>query len=89
MGTYKDAASVRRYQMSAAEVVSYGSTFAAEPYNCASIGWRWSPNYSSNTPTPAQLAGIRRFHADSLVKIAMQGVAAVAAHRPFTSCKQR
>ena len=89
LGTFIDAASVRRFQMSAAEVLAYGKVFVAEPYNCAFIGWRWSPSYSSSSLPADQLAGIRGFDTRADVRAAMGDLSILAGQRPSTSCKQR
>jgi hypothetical protein len=88
LGTFADAASVRRYQMSAAEVLHYGKTFLAEPYNCAFIHWQWSPIWTANRPAE-QLAGVQAFDTRPDVQAAMTELSSIARQRPFTSCLQR
>jgi hypothetical protein len=89
LGTFADAASVRRFQMSAAEVLAYGKVFVAEPYNCGFIGWRWSPSYPSTSLPAAQLAAIRAFDTRADVRAAMGDLSIQAGQRSSTSCKQR
>jgi hypothetical protein len=89
LGTFPNAASIRRFQMSAAEVLAYGKVFVAEPYNCASIGWRWSPTYSTTTLPAEQLAGIKAFDTRPDVRAAMGDLSILAGQRPSTSCRQR
>jgi hypothetical protein len=89
LGTFAGAASVRRFQMSAAEVLAYGKVFVAEPYNCGFIGWRWSPSYPSTSLPAAQLAAIRAFDTRADVRAAMGDLSIQAGQRASTSCKQR
>jgi hypothetical protein len=89
LGTFAGAASVRRFQMSAAEVLAYGKVFVAEPYNCGFIGWRWSPSYPSTNLPAAQLAAIRAFDTRADVRAAMGDLSIQAGQRASTSCKQR
>jgi hypothetical protein len=88
LGTYANAASVRRYQMSAAEVLAYGKVLLAEPYSCAAISWRWSPEYNSSLPAD-QLAGIRNFDLRNDVRASMAELSIVATQRVTTSCGQK
>jgi hypothetical protein len=89
LGTFPNAASVRRYQMSAPEVLAYGKVFVTEPYNCASIGWQWSPLYVSSRLPADQLAAIQAFDRRADVRAAMGDLSILAGQRPRTSCKQR
>ncbi len=73
--------SVRRFQMSAAEVLAYGKVFVAEPYNCGFIGWRWSPSYPTTTLPAAQLAAIRAFDTRADVRAAMGDLSIQAGQR--------
>jgi hypothetical protein len=88
LGTFADAGSVRRYQMSAAEVLHYGKTFLAESYNCSFIHWQWSPIWTADRP-PEQLAGVKAFDTRPDVRAAMTELSSIARQRPFTSCLQR
>jgi hypothetical protein len=89
LGTYNDAASVRRFQMSAAEILAYGKVFIAEPYNCGFIGWRWSPTYTASRLPASQLAAIQAFDTRADVRAAMGDLSIQAGQRSNTSCKQR
>ena len=89
LGTYSNAADIRRYQMSAAEVLNYGTAFLAEPYNCAAIAWQYSPVYQKASLAPAHLALVQAFDHRSDVKAAMAKLAELAKARPNTNCKQR
>jgi len=89
LGTFANAASVRRYQLSAAEVLNYGTVFLAEPYNCAAIAWQYSPVYNRAGLPADQLAGIQAFDTRSDVRAAMAQLKALAQQRPNTSCRQR
>jgi len=63
-GTYEAATSVRRFQMTAAEMLRYGQAFLDETYNCALLGWRYSITYpASSHTTPEQFAAIVAFDA--------------------------
>jgi hypothetical protein len=89
LGVYVNSAEVRRYQMSAAEVLHYDRVFISEPYTCASIHWRWSPSYPAYNLPPEQLAAIRAFDTRSDVRASMAQLKEVAAGRANTSCRQR
>ena len=84
-GTYADT-SVNRWQMSAAEVLEYGSVFLAEPYACALMQWRWSPTYSAGLPA-WQLAGIRAYDTRSDVKQSNAQLRAIANTKAPVSCR--
>ncbi|MGI8818669.1 MAG: hypothetical protein ACR2HW_05945 [Gemmatimonadales bacterium] len=88
-GTYLNATSVRRFQMSAAEVLNYGTAFLAEPYNCAGIAWQYSRIYEKASLPPIQLAGIKAFDARPDVRAAMSQLGQIARERSNTSCRQR
>ena len=88
LGTLLNAASVRRFQMSAAEVLAYGKVFLAEPYSCASIGWRWSPLFTASLPAD-QLAAIQAFDLRADVRAAMGDLSIMAGQRSTTNCVQR
>ncbi|MEO7138064.1 MAG: hypothetical protein ABI037_10135, partial [Gemmatimonadales bacterium] len=89
LGTYSNAAEVRRYQMSAAEVLNYGTAFLAEPFNCAAIAWQYSPVYEKASLTPAHLALVQAFDARPDVRAAMAQLGTLAGQRQNTSCRQR
>jgi hypothetical protein len=89
LGTFTDAASVRRYQLSAAEVLNYGTAFLAEPYNCAAIAWQYSPVFNRTSLAAGQLAAIQAFDIRSDVRAAMAQLRTLAQQRPNTSCRQR
>lgn len=77
LGTFQNAAAVRRYQMSATEVTEYGKLFIQEPYNCTLLGWTYSSTYgrSSWMVSPqddAQYNGIVNFDSRSDVISAWQ-----------------
>ena len=88
LGTFADAESVRRYQMSAAEVLHYGRTFLAESYNCAFIHWQWSPIWTADRPL-SQLEGVKAFDTRPDVQAAMTELSSIARQRQSTSCLQR
>jgi hypothetical protein len=88
LGTLPNAASVRRFQMSAAEVLAYGKVFLAEPYSCASIGWRWSPLFTASLPSD-QLAAIQAFDLRPDVRASMGDLSIQAGQRTTTNCVQR
>jgi hypothetical protein len=88
LGTFADAATVRRYQMSAAEILYYGQTFLAEPYNCAFIHWQWSPIWTASRPL-AQVQGVQAFDTRPDVQAAMASLSTIARQHPVTSCLQR
>ncbi|HEV8177916.1 MAG TPA: hypothetical protein VGP44_09535 [Gemmatimonadales bacterium] len=89
IGTYADAAALRRYQLSAAEALAYGTAFLAEPYNCAAVAWQYSPVYKNSSLPPEQLASVRAFDSRPDVRAAMARLAELARQRPNTSCRQR
>jgi hypothetical protein len=89
LGTYTNSAEIRRYQMSAAEVLNYGTAFLAEPYNCAAIAWQYSPVYQKASLTPEHLALVQEFDKRSDVRAAMAQLGELASQRPNTSCRQR
>jgi hypothetical protein len=88
-GTYANSASIRRFQMSAAEVLHYGKIFLAEPYSCAAIAWQWSPIYNKPSLPAEQLAGIRAFDTRADVRAAFATLGTLSTQRPRTSCRQR
>jgi hypothetical protein len=88
-GTFLNAASTRRFQVSAAEMLNYGTAFLAEPYNCAAIHWQYSPVYNRTSLPALQLAGIQAFDTRPDVRAAMAQLASLARQRTFTSCRQR
>ena len=88
LGVYANAVAVRRFQLSAAEVLYYGKVFLAEPYVCASIAWQWSPIYTASLPA-AQLAAARAFDTRADVRASMAQLSVAASQRPNTSCRQR
>lgn len=71
-----------RYQMSAAEFERAGKAFAAEPYACAVINWRYSPNFTSKPEY------VRQFDLRSDVQAAAIRIAEVAADRSTKSCRK-
>jgi hypothetical protein len=71
-----------RYQMSAAEFERSGKVYAAEPYACAVINWRYSPTMT-NKPGFAQQFDLR-----SDVQAAAVRIAGVAADRAGKSCRK-
>ena len=89
LGTFQDAANVRRFQMSAAEVEYYGKIFMEEPYNCLAMQWRYSPDYISTTLPADQLAGIKAFDTRADVRAALGTLSVMAGNRARTSCLQR
>jgi hypothetical protein len=89
LGTFQDAANVRRYQMSAAEVEYYGKIFIEEPYSCLAIQWRYSQDYKSTTLPAEQLAGIRAFDTRPDVRAALGTLSIMAGKRAPMSCLQR
>ncbi|MGH7527848.1 MAG: hypothetical protein ACREMX_14215 [Gemmatimonadales bacterium] len=87
-GTFQNAAKVRRWQMTAEEVLHYGSVFLAEPYNCLALHWQWSPAFGLRRPFE-QLDAVRAFDDRSDVRVAMDSLATLAAERPASSCRRR
>jgi hypothetical protein len=81
--------SLSKWQMSAAEVDSIGRLFAAEPYACALITWRYSLNYPRSSLSDAQYEAITAFDAREDIIAKMQAIREVAmAHAPV-SCRVR
>ena len=89
MGTYTNADEIRRYMMSAAEVLNYGTAFLAEPFNCAAIAWQYSPVYQKASLSPEHLEWIQDFDRRSDVRAAMAQLGDLARQRSNTSCRQR
>jgi hypothetical protein len=89
LGTFPNAASVRRFQLSAEEVLNYGTAFLAEPYNCAAIAWQYSPVYNRGDLPADRLAAIRAFDTRPDVRAAMAQLGTLARQRSNTSCRQR
>lgn len=87
-GSFLDAPKVRRWQMSAEEVLHYGSVFLAEPYNCLAIHWQWSPAFNARRPFE-QLDQVRAFDERSDVRVAMDSLGKLAAQRPAAPCRRR
>jgi hypothetical protein len=88
-GTYENAASVRRYQMSAAELREYGKMFIAEPYNCALLPWRYSVTYARKSfMTDAQYDGIVNFDQRADVIEAWQQLVALGKGRTAGQCRR-
>jgi hypothetical protein len=82
--------SLTKWQMSAAEVDSIGRLFAAEPYACAVLNWRYSVNYPrSSSMTDEQYASVTAFDQRADVIAAMQAVHSVAAARDPATCRVR
>jgi hypothetical protein len=83
-------ASLTKWQMSAGEVDSIGRLFAAEPYACAVINWRYSPNYPrSSGMTDEHYASITAFDTREDIIAAMQAIREVAAAHAPASCRVR
>jgi hypothetical protein len=76
-----------RWVMSAAEVEHAGTVFAAEPYACSVMDWRFSLTYTSSRLTSSQLSAIQKFDDRSDVKTALSKVAGVAKNHASASCK--
>jgi hypothetical protein len=88
-GTYENAASRRRYQMSAAEVREYGKVFIAEPYNCALLPWRYSVTYARKSfMTDKQYDGIVNFDQRADVIEAWQQLVALGRGRTAGQCRR-
>jgi hypothetical protein len=77
------------WQMTGAEVDSIGRLFAAEPYVCAVLNWRYSLNYPRGDRTDEQYERIRSFDSRPEIIAAMQSVRSVAAAHTPTSCQAR
>jgi hypothetical protein len=86
-GTFDLSVVSTRWQMSAAEVERAGTVFAKEPYVCAVIDWRYSPNFILSRFTAAQQAAILAFDDRSDVKAAFGKVWTAAKSRAATPCK--
>jgi hypothetical protein len=88
-GTYENAASVRRYQVSAAELLEYGKIFIAEPYNCALLPWRYSVTYVRQSfMTDEQYSGIVNFDQRADVIDAWQQLVALGKGRTAGQCRR-
>jgi hypothetical protein len=88
-GTFENAASLRRYQMSATELLEYGKVFIAEPYNCALLPWRYSVSYVRQSyMTDAQYYGIVNFDQRADVIDAWQQLVALAKGRTAGQCRR-
>jgi hypothetical protein len=88
-GTYENAASVRRYQVSAAELLEYGKIFIAEPYNCALLPWRYSATYARQSfMTDEQYFGIVNFDQRADVIDAWQQLVALGKGRAAGQCRR-
>ncbi|HEV2084217.1 MAG TPA: hypothetical protein VGR09_03985 [Gemmatimonadales bacterium] len=88
-GTYENAARLRRYQMSAAELRVYGKVFIAEPYNCALLPWRYSVTYVRKSfMTDEQYSGIVNFDQRPDVIEAWQQLVALAKGRTAGQCRR-
>ena len=86
-GTYENSPSVRRYQVSAKELLEYGKIFVAEPYNCALLNWTYSEDYArSSYHTDAQYAGIVNFDKRADVKDAWNQLVALGKARAPGHC---
>jgi len=77
------------WQMTGAEVDSIGRLFAADPYVCAVLNWRYSLNYPRGGMTAEQLERIRSFDDRPEIIAAMQSVRSVAAAHAPTTCRTR
>jgi hypothetical protein len=87
LGTYADAATVHRYQLSPEEYLYYKTVFLNESYICASRDWEWSPIYESGRDFPAeQLRLIRAFNSLPAVRANALALGLIAKGRPFRSC---
>jgi hypothetical protein len=75
------------WQMTGTEVDSIGRLFAAEPYVCAVLNWRYSLNYPRGGMTEEQYQRIRSFDSRPEIIAAMQSVRSVAASHAPTSCQ--
>jgi hypothetical protein len=89
-GTFTNAASVNRWQLSAAEVLKYGLALVTDPRVCAVLSWRYGANATkpqiNSGMTDTQLASILSF--DTRVKPQMDSVARTAARQPARSCRR-
>jgi hypothetical protein len=77
------------WQMTATEVDTIGRLFAAEPYVCAVLNWRYSPNYPRGGMTDEQYASITSFDTRSDIIAAMKSIRSVAAVHAPTRCRAR
>jgi hypothetical protein len=77
------------WQMTGAEVDSIGRLFAADPYVCAVLNWRYSLNYPRGGMTLEQYERIRSFDNRPEIIAAMQSVRSVAAVHAPTTCRTR
>jgi hypothetical protein len=75
------------WQMTGTEVDTIGRLFAAEPYVCAVLNWRYSLNYPRGTMTDEQYERIRSFDSRPEIIAAMQSVRSVAAAHAPVSCR--
>jgi hypothetical protein len=88
-GTFENAAGVRRYQMSAAELREYAKVFIAEPYNCALLPWRYSVTYArKGFMTDQQYNGIVNFDQRPDVIEAWQQLVALGKGRSAGQCRR-
>ena len=88
-GTYENAPGLRRFQMSAAELLEYGKVFIAEPYNCALLPWRYSVTYVRQSyMTDEQYVGILTFAQRADVIDAWQQLVALAKGRTAGQCRR-
>jgi hypothetical protein len=88
-GTFENAASLRRYQVSAAELLAYGKIFIEEPYNCAFLPWRYSVGYIRlGYMTDAQYNGIVNFDQRADVIDAWQQLVALGKGRTAGQCRR-
>lgn len=87
LGTFIDAASVRRYQMSAAEVLAYGKVLL--PETCIFLDWQWSPIWNGDGRPADQVAGIRAFDTRADVRTSMAALRALAGTLTPPTCRKR
>ena len=87
-GTFTNAATVKRWQLSAAEVLQYGLPLVTDPRVCAVLSWRYGTNATkaqiNSRMTDQQLADIVSF--DTRMRAPLDSVARVAARQPVRSC---
>lgn len=90
LGTFGNSAEVRRFQLSAPEMLYYKTVFMTDSlarFVCASIDWQWSPLYGSPTATlTTRLKEIRAFHTLPGIKVTAKALAVVAKSRTPASC---
>jgi hypothetical protein len=84
-GTFENAAKVRRWQMSASEVLRIGTIFLKEPYNCAALHWQWSPVFKAERPSE-QLDWVRAFDSRPDIRAAMDSLGKLAAGQTRRAC---